>query len=168
MDIETATDILTEIHTHPAEAKSHGLTHTPIHEATQTGKCWDEIKGILRLKLCNANVHTCTSCFMEIQQKDNETFATYIYHFKTAAKQCAFDNDTVAISIFVKGHQDAHINITKIYKKDPQTLAEVIRLVEKLDAAQLKAILTPSMVSMMSNNDMFCLWTNRSFWMPLP
>ena len=47
MDIETATDILTESHMHLAEAKSHGLTHMLIHEATQTGKWWDEIKGIL-------------------------------------------------------------------------------------------------------------------------
>ena len=44
---------------------------------------------------------------METQQKDNETLATYIHHFKTAAKVCAFDNDTVAINIFVKGPRDA-------------------------------------------------------------
>ena len=103
MDIETSTDIQTERHTHLAEGKSCGLTHTIIHEATQTGKCWNEIKGILRLKLCNDNIHTYTSHFMEIQQRDNETLVAYIHHFKTAAKQCAFDNDTVAICIFVKG-----------------------------------------------------------------
>ena len=51
MDIETAADILTESHTHLAEAKSPGLTCTLICKATQTGKCWDEIKGILRWKL---------------------------------------------------------------------------------------------------------------------
>ena len=40
------------------------------------------------------------------------------------------------------------------YFKDNQTLAEVIRLVEKLNAAQqLTALLIPSMVSMMSNDD---------------
>ena len=66
MDIETATDDLTESHTHLAEAKSHGLTHTLIFKAVQAGKCWDEIKGILRLKFCNANIHTYTSHFMEI------------------------------------------------------------------------------------------------------
>ena len=76
-------------------------------EATQTGKCWVEINGILRLKLCNANIHTYTSCFMEIQQKDIETLVAYIHLFKTAAKQCAFDNDTVAISIIIKGLRDA-------------------------------------------------------------
>ena len=75
MDIETATDILTESNRCLAEAKSCGLTHTHICEPTQTGKFWDEIKGILRLKLCNANIHTYTSTFMEVQQKDNETLA---------------------------------------------------------------------------------------------
>ena len=59
--------------------------HTPISEATQTGKCWDEIKGILRLKLCNANIHTYTSRFTEKQQKDNNNLAAYIHGFKTAA-----------------------------------------------------------------------------------
>ena len=131
-----ATDILTESCTHLAEAKSHGLTHMLICKATQTGKCWDEIKGILRLKLCNANIHTCTSCFMEIQQKDNETLAAYIHCFKTAAKQCAFDNDTAAIHIFVKGLRDAHSTAAKIYEEVPQTLAEVIKLVEKLNVTQ--------------------------------
>ena len=79
---------------------------SPIHSSVwplKQDKCWDDIKGILRLKLCNANIHAYTSHFMEIQQKDIETLAAYIHHFKTAAKQCAFDNNTVAIFIFVKG-----------------------------------------------------------------
>ena len=61
MEIENAADILTESHTCLAKAKSYGLTCTLIHGATQTGKCQDEIKGILRLKLCIANIHTYTS-----------------------------------------------------------------------------------------------------------
>ena len=73
---------------------------------------------------------------MEIQQKDNETLAAYIHHFKTAAKWYTSGNDTVAISIFVKGLQDAHTTTAKIYKKDHQTLSEVITFVEKLNAAQ--------------------------------
>ena len=40
---------------------------------------------------------------MEIQQKDNETLTACILHFKTAAKRCAFNKDTVAIHIFAKG-----------------------------------------------------------------
>ena len=55
MDIETTADILTESYTCLAEAKSHGLTPTLIHKAIQAGKGWDEIKGILRLKLYNTN-----------------------------------------------------------------------------------------------------------------
>ena len=77
MDTETTTDILTESSIHLAEAKSWGLICMLICEATQTGKFWDEIMGILRMKLYNANMHTYTSCFMEIQQKDNETQAAY-------------------------------------------------------------------------------------------
>ena len=56
---------------------------------------------------------------MEIQQKDNETLAAFIHHFKTAAKQCTFDNDTAAICIFVKGFWDAHTTTAIIYEKDP-------------------------------------------------
>ena len=164
MDIETIANILRESCTCLAEAKSHGLTHTLICKATQTGKCWDEIKGILRIKLCNVNIHPYTSCFVEIQQKDNETIAAYIHYFKTTAKWCTFDNDTVAIHIFVKGHGDAPTIAPKIYEKDPQTLAEIIRLVEKLNAAhQLTATLTPFMIIMMSGDDkvFFYGWTGH-------
>ena len=60
----------------------------------------------------------------------------------------------MAIHISVKGHWDAHTIAAMIYEKDPQTLSEVIRLVEKLNAAQqLTATLTPLTVSMMSNDD---------------
>ena len=87
-----------------------------ICEATQTGNCWDEIKAILTLKLCNANIHIYTSPFMEIQQKDHETLAAYIHHFKTAAKQCVFDNDTVAIHIFLKDFE-MHTQLQLKYMK---------------------------------------------------
>ena len=81
------------------------------------------------------------------------TLGAYIHCFKTAAKQCAFYNNTAAIHIFVKGLRDAPAITAKIYE-DAQTLAEVIRLVEKLNAAhQLTATPTPSTVSMMSGND---------------
>ena len=78
----------------------------------------------------------------------------YINHFKMAAKLCALDNITIAICIFVMGLWDAPTITAKIYKKDPQTLAEVIRLVEKLNTVhKLAAILTPSMASMMSGDE---------------
>ena len=48
------------------------------------------------------------------------TLAVYIHHFTTAAKQCTFDNDTVAVCIFAKGLQDAPIIAAKIYEKDPK------------------------------------------------
>ena len=86
MDIETTADSLTESCTCLADAKSCILTHTLIHEATQTGKCGDEIKAILRLILCTGNINTYTSRFIEIQQKDNETLAAYIHYFQTPAK----------------------------------------------------------------------------------
>ena len=56
---------------------------------------------------------------MEIQQKDKETLAAHIHHIKTAAKQCAFGNATVAICIFVKGLRDAPTIASKIYEKAP-------------------------------------------------
>ena len=58
IDIETTAEISTESGTCLAEAKSCGLTCMLICKATQRGKCWDEIKDILRLKLFYANIHT--------------------------------------------------------------------------------------------------------------
>ena len=76
MDIETAADILTESHTCLAEAKSCGLTCTLNHEATQTGKCLDGIKGFLRLKLCNVNIHTYIHSTLSITKKICKDFAS--------------------------------------------------------------------------------------------
>ena len=60
----------------------------------------------------------------------------------------------MAIHVFVKDLRDAPTIVSKIYEKDLQTLAEVIRPVEKLSAAhQLTATLTPSTVSMMSGDN---------------
>ena len=60
MDIETASDILTEGCTCLAEAKLHSLTQTLIHKAIQAGNCWDETRGILRLKFCKQiSILTC-------------------------------------------------------------------------------------------------------------
>ena len=65
--------------------------------------------------------------------------AAYVHHFQTEAKRCDFNIDTTTIHIFVKGLQDS-CNITaKIYEKDPQTLSEVIQLVEKLNTTQVTA-----------------------------
>ena len=62
---------------------------SPAHSSMRPSKQQSagmKSKAILRLKLCNANIHTYTTRFMEIQQKDSETLAAYIHPFKTAAK----------------------------------------------------------------------------------
>ena len=138
------------------EAKSCSLTHTLICKALQAGRCWDDIRDILHLTFCNANIHTYTSCFMEIQQMDNETLAAYVYHFKTEAKRCDFNSDTSMIHIFVKDLWDAHNTLTKTHGKDPLTLLEVIKLVENLKMAQqVTATFTFHTVNMMSNDDRY-------------
>ena len=101
-DIETTADILTESCTHLAEAKSHDLTCTLNCKGTQAGKCWDDIKGILRLKLCNAIICPYTLCF----KRHNRRIMSLSYPYtplQTSAKQCTFDCDPVVIYISVKG-----------------------------------------------------------------
>ena len=108
MDIESAADLSVENRTKLAQAKSKGLTRTLITEALTSGKCWDDIKDLLCLKLCNSDIHTSVSCFMEIQQKENESLSAYIRHFKREAKRCNFTNSATTIQIFVKGLKNAH------------------------------------------------------------
>ena len=80
-----------------AQAKSKGLIHTLISEALSSIKTWDEIKDSLHLKICNSDIHTSVSCFMEIQQKEKESLAAYIHQFKKKAKRCNFDNNAATI-----------------------------------------------------------------------
>ena len=75
-----------ESRTKLAQAKSKGLPHTLVKEAITLGKNWEEIKDSLHLKLCNSDIHTYVSHFMDIQQKDNESLASYIHRFKREAK----------------------------------------------------------------------------------
>ena len=77
MDIETATDLSAESRNKLAQAKSKGLTHTLKTGALTSGKCWDDIKDLLHLKICNSDIHTTVSHFMEIQQQDKESLASY-------------------------------------------------------------------------------------------
>ena len=58
VDIEIAANLSAESRTKLAQAKSKGLTHTLITEALNSGKCWDDIKDLLHLKLCNSDIHT--------------------------------------------------------------------------------------------------------------
>ena len=93
---------------------------------------------------------------MEIQQRNKETSAAYVHQFKREMKRCTFNSDTTTICIFDEGLQDVHIITAKIYEKDPQTLPEVINLVEKLNVAQqVTATLTYPTVNMMLNADMY-------------
>ena len=57
-DIETAAGLTNESRTKLAKAKSRGLTCTLITEAITSDNSWDDIKDILRLKLCNTDIHT--------------------------------------------------------------------------------------------------------------
>ena len=69
-----------------AKANSQGLTYALVMEAINFDKTWDEIKDLLRIHLCNANIHKYTLHFMDIQQQENESPAAYVHQFKTEAK----------------------------------------------------------------------------------
>ena len=89
-DIETAADLTSKSQAKLAKAKSRGLNHTLVTEAINSEKSWKKMKDLLCLKLCNANIHTCTSHFMDIQQWQKESLATYVHRFKTEVKRCNF------------------------------------------------------------------------------
>ena len=102
-DIETASELTGESRTKLAQAKSRGLVRTLISEALTLNKTWEDIKDSLHLKICNSDIHMSISHFMEIQQKEKESLAAYIHHFKREASRCKFDNDAATIRIFIKG-----------------------------------------------------------------
>ena len=112
------------------QAKSRGLVRTLISKALTLHKTWEDIKDSLHLKICNSDTHTSISHFMDIQQKEKESLAAYIYHFKREASRCKFDNDATTIRIFIKWLKNAHTLATRVYEKGPQSLADAIREVE--------------------------------------
>ena len=158
MDIETASELTGESRTKLAHAKSKELVRTLISEVLTAQKNWEEIKDSLQLKISNADIHTSISHFMDIQQTDRESLATYVHRFTWEASRCKFNNDATTIRIFLKGLKNAHTIATKVYKKGPQTLAEVIRGVEKLLAAQqlTSTLLPTSLVYTMASDDDRC------------
>ena len=95
---------------------------------------------------------------MDIQQTDKESLATYVHRFKREANRCKFDNDAATIRIFLKGLKNVHTIATKVYEKGPQTLAEAIREVEKLQAAQqlTSSLLPASSVNVMTSDQEKC------------
>ena len=78
MDIETVADLSAESRTKLVQAKSKGLTHTLITEALNSGKCWDDIKDLLHLKLCNSGIHNSVSHYKKIHQKEKESLTAYM------------------------------------------------------------------------------------------
>ena len=154
-DIETASELTGEGRTKLAQAKSRGLVRTLITKALIAQKSWEEIKDSLHFKISNADIHTSISQFMDIQQTDKESLATYVHRFKREANRCKFNNDATTIRIFLKGLKNAHTIATKVHEKGPQTLAEAIKEVEKLHAAQqiTSSLLPGSSVNTMSSDD---------------
>ena len=80
------------------------------------------------------------------------------HHFKWEANRCKFNNDSATIRIFLKGLKNAHTLATKVYEKGPQCLADTIKKVEKLQAAQklTSTLLPPSSVNTMSSDNDKC------------
>ena len=141
-----------------AQAKSKGLVRTLISEALTAQKNWEEIKDSLCLKISNADIHTSISHFMDIQQTEKESLATYVHRFKREASRCKFNNDATTIRIFLKGLKNAHTIATTVYKKGPQTLTEAIKEIEKLQATQpiTSTLLPTSSVNTMSSDNDRC------------
>ena len=144
-DIETASELMGESRTKLAQAKSKGLVRTLISEALTLNKTSEDTKDSLHLKICNSDIYTSISHFMDIQQKEKESLAAYLHHFKREASRCKFHNDAATIRIFIKGLKNAHTLATRVYEEAPQSLADAIKEVEKLQAArQLTSTLLPS------------------------
>ena len=95
---------------------------------------------------------------MDIQQKGKKSLAAYIHRFKREAKRYNFTDNAATIKIFVKGLKNAHTLATHIYEKAPQTLADAISEVEKLQTMQQlnTTLLTSSTVNVMSNKEVQC------------
>ena len=95
---------------------------------------------------------------MDIQQTNRESLATYVHRFKWEASRCKFNNDAATIRIFLKGLRNAHTIATKVYEKGPQNLADAIKEVEKLQAAQqiTSTLLPTSSVNTMSSDNDRC------------
>ena len=64
----------------------------------------------------------------------------------------------MTIRIFLKGLKNAHTLATKVYEKGPQSLADTIKEVEKLQAAEqlTSTLLPPSSVNTISSDDDKC------------
>ena len=68
IDIEMTAYLTSESIARLAKVKSRGLMHTLVTEVISSSKSLDEIRDLLRLKLCNEDIHIYTSQFLEIQK----------------------------------------------------------------------------------------------------
>ena len=116
-----------------------GKARDPIKE--HEDQPWPHIKEQLHNCLNNASIHTYTSRFMEIQQKDSETLTAYIHRFKKEAKHCNFDSHPAKIRIFLKGLINSSKIAPGVYEKGPTTIEDAIGIVEKISSAQCIAVL---------------------------
>ena len=167
-DIENAATLVEENEVMVAKGKARGLARDLIKE--HVDKPWPHIKEQLRNHLNNASIHTYTSRFMEIQQKDSEMLTAYIHRFKKEAKHCDFDSHPGKIRIFLKGLINSSKIAPGVYKKGPETIKDAISIVEKISSAQHIAASFPQnhQISMMkkriyrspyTKSRLFKLWT---------
>ena len=133
-DVENAAAIVEEDEVVVANGKARGLARDLIKE--HESQPWHHIKEQLCNCLNNASIHTYTSKFMEIQQKDSETLTTYIHRFKKEAKHCDFDSHPAKIRIFLKGLINSSRITPSVYEKGPTTIEDAISIVEKISSAQ--------------------------------
>ena len=133
-DVENAAAIVEEDEVVVAKGKARGLAQDLIKE--HENQPWPHIKEQLRNHLNNASIHTYTSRFMEIQQKDSETLTAYIHRFKKEAKHCDFDSHPAKIRIFLKGLINSSKIAPDVYEKGPTTIEDAIGIVKKISLAQ--------------------------------
>ena len=133
-DVENAADIVEEDEVVVAKGKVRGLAQDLIRE--HDNQPWHHIKEQLHNCLNNASIHTYTSRFMEIQQKDSETLTTYIHRFKKEAKHCDFDSHPVKIRIILKGLINSSRIAPSVYEQGQTTIEDTIGIVEKIGSAQ--------------------------------
>ena len=133
-NIKNAAAIVEENEAMVAKGKARGLARDLIKE--QEDKPWPHIKEQLCNCLNNASIHTYTSRFMEMQQKDSETLTAYIHRFKKEAKHCDFDSHPVKIRIFLKGLINSSKIAPGVYEKGPTTIEDAIGIFEKISSAQ--------------------------------
>ena len=133
-DIKNAATLVEENEVIVVKGKARGLVWDLIKE--NKDKPWPHIKEQLHNCLNYASIHTYTSRFTEIQQKDSETLTAYIHRFKKEAKHCDFNSHPAKIRIFLKGLINSSKIAPGVYEKGPKTIKDAISIVERISSAQ--------------------------------